>query len=156
MSDRETFVGRIAAHGAAALATSIAVLALVVASTATAQQAVRIQMMVSLTSDEPGAIDPKAERIAGRLKRDFRFESLRVLDEKAERLAVDGVMAVALPNGKQARVRLLSMDERGVLLAVDIEGAVRVDARAHSGHLLVFGAGSHDGGRLVVSIEPSF
>jgi hypothetical protein len=154
MWGREFMLGRIPARWAAALAVLVVVAA--VAPVARAQQTVQVQMMVSLTSDEPGPIDPKARRIAERLKRDFRFESLRVLDARQEPVAVDGVMSVGLPNGKQARVRLLSVDERGVLLAVDIEGAVRVDARAHSGHLLVFGAGSHDGGRLVVSIEPTF
>ena len=65
-------------------------------------------------------------------------------------------MTLGLPNGKSASVRPMGVDERGALLAVDIEGAVKVDARAQSGHLLVFGAGRHASGKLVVSIEPRF
>ena len=50
----------------------------------------------------------------------------------------------------------MAVDESGVLLAVDIEGAVKVDAKAKSGHMLVFVAGRHAGGRLIVSVEPTF
>ena len=121
-----------------------------------AQEGVRLEMMVALTSREPGVVDPRAQRIHQRLKDDFRYGSLKVLAVERQRVPVDGVMAVALPNGKQASVRLLDVGARGALLAVDIEGAVTVDARARSGHLLVFGAGRHAGGRLVVSIQPTF
>ena len=127
-----------------------------VASVASAQTAIEIEMIVSLASDEPGPIDPRARRIDQRLKKEFRYESLKVLDSKRKTVEVDGVMSIGLPNGKSAHVRPLSVDDRGALLAVDIEGAVKVDARATSGHLLVFGAGRHANGRLVVSLEPRF
>ena len=123
---------------------------------AEAEKRIEIEMMVSLASDEPGPIDPKAKRIHQQLSREFRYESLEVLTSKKERVAIDDVMSVKLPNGKHARVRPMSVDERGVLLAIDIEGAVTVDAKAKSGHLLVFGAGHHGDGRIVVTIEPSF
>lgn len=126
------------------------------AGPAVAQAPIRIEMMVGLASREPGPVDPRAAKIDRRLKKEFRYESLEVLGVERERVPLDGVMTLKLPNGKRARVRPLSMDGRGVLLAVDIEGAVTVDARARSGHLLVFGAGRHAGGRLVVSIEPIF
>lgn len=126
------------------------------AGPAGAQAPIRIEMMVGLALREPGPVDPRAAKIDRRLKKEFRYESLRVLGVERERVPLDGVMTLQLPNGKRARVRPLSVDGRGVLLAVDIEGAVTVDARARSGHLLVFGAGRHAGGRLVVSIEPNF
>ena len=121
-----------------------------------AQTSIQVEMMVSLASNEAGPVDPRARKIDGRLKREFRYESLQVLESKRQRVAIDSVMTVRLPNGKQARVRPMALDERGVLLAVDIEGAVKVDARTKSGHLLVFGAGRHGNGRLVVSIEAIF
>jgi len=147
-------VGRRGARSAIALAGFVALLAF--ALPASAQTSVQLEMMVSLISDEPGEADPRAKRIDARLKKEFRYESIQVLTAKTQRVAVDSVMTVKLPNGKQAHVRPLSLDGRGVLLAVDIEGAVKVDARAKSGHLLVFGAGRHGEGRLVVSIEPKF
>lgn len=139
---------------AAALAVAFAGLAL--AGPAVAQTSIGLELAVSLASDEPGPIDPRAERIDRRLRREFRYQSLRLLDSKRDRVAVDSVLSLALPNGKQAHVRPLSVDERGALLAIDIEGGVKLDARARSGHLLVFGAGRHAGGRLVVSVEPLF
>ncbi|MEE2665092.1 MAG: hypothetical protein VX681_13325 [Myxococcota bacterium] len=139
---------------AGALAAALA--SLVLAGPAAAQTSIQLDLTVCLASDEPGPIDPRAERIDRRLRREFRYESLQLLDSKRERVAVDSVLSLGLPDGRQARVRPLSIDERGALLAVDIEGAVKVDARARSGHLLVFGAGRHAGGRLVVSIEPRF
>jgi len=126
------------------------------AGLAEAQAPIRIEMMVGLASREPGPVDPRAAKIDRRLKKEFRYESLKVLEVERERVPLDGVMTIQLPNGKRARVRPLSVDRRGVLLAVDIEGAVAVDARAPSGHLLVFGAGRHADGRLVVSVEPRF
>ena len=123
---------------------------------AEAGKPIEIEMIVSLVSDEPGPIDPRAKRIHDQLSREFRYESLEVLTSKKSRVAIDDVMSVKLPGGKHARVRPMSVDERGVLLAVDIEGSVTVDAKARSGHLLVFGAGRHGDGRIVVSIEPSF
>lgn len=139
---------------AGALAAALA--SLVLAGPAAAQTSIQLDLTVCLASDEPGPIDPRAERIDRRLKREFRYESLQLLDSKRERVAVDSVLSLGLPDGRQARVRPLSIDERGALLAVDIEGLVKLDARARSGHLLVFGAGRHAGGRLVVSIEPRF
>lgn len=121
-----------------------------------AQQPIEIEMMVSIASDEAGPIDDRAKRIDERLKKEFRYESLRVVSSKKETVGVDSVMTIALPDGKKAHVRPLSVDDRGALLAVDIEGSVKVDARANSGHLLVFGAGRTADGRLVVSIEPRF
>ena len=153
MWSREATLGRIALL-AGALAVALATLAL--ALPASAQTSIRIEMMVCLASDEPGPVDPRAKRIDERLKREFRYASLHLLDQKQARVAIDSVISLSLPNGKQAHVRPMSLDERGALRAVDIEGAVKLDARARSGHLLVFGAGRHEGGRLVVSIEPRF
>ena len=127
-----------------------------VAPPALAQSSIQVEMMVSLLSDEAGPIDPRGKRIHQQLQREFRYESLQVLESKRQRVAIDTVMMLTLPNGKHARVRPMGLDERGALLAVDIEGAVKVDARARSGHLLVFGAGRHGSGKLVVSIEPRF
>lgn len=121
-----------------------------------AQTSIEVEMMVSLASDEAGPVDPRARKIDRRLKHEFRYESLQVIESKRQRVAINSVMTLRLPNGKQARVRPMALDERGALLAVDIEGAVKVDARARSGHLLVFGAGRHGNGRLVVSIEARF
>lgn len=124
------------------------------APSATAQPAVDLELMVSLASDAPGPIDPRARKIHAKLSREVRYQSLRVLEARSERVGIDEVASVRLPNGRSARVRPMAIDGQSVLLAVDIEGAVSVDARARSGHLLVFSAGRHEDGKLVVSIQP--
>lgn len=141
------------------VALAFAVLATVVVPSAADAQAgatVEVVMMVSLTSDDEGPIDPRARKIDRRLRREFRYRSLKVIASKTQRLGIDDTATLALPNGNTASVMPMSVDENGVLLAVDIEGAVKVDARAKAGHLLVFGAGRHGDGRLVVSIESRF
>ncbi|MEZ4215522.1 MAG: hypothetical protein R3E88_03505 [Myxococcota bacterium] len=147
---------RAPARGACALLVAIVAVAAIAPRTAAAEPTLDVELMVSLASDEPGAIDARARKIDARLRREIRYQSLRVLEARTERVGLDQVATIALPNGKRARVRPMAIDERGALLAVDIEGAVKVDARARSGHLLVFSAGRFEGGRLVVSIEPRF
>ena len=147
------------ARWAATLCAALAVLVGVAApNVAPAQDdsTVEVTLMVSLASDEEGPIDPRAKKIDARLKREFRYQGLKVIESKTQRLGIDDTATIKLPNGNTARVMPMSVDASGVLLAVDIEGAVKVDAKAKSGHLLVFGAGRHAGGRLVVSIEPRF
>jgi hypothetical protein len=41
-------------------------------------------------------------------------------------------------------------------MAVDVEGAVKLDARAPNHHKVVIGAGEYDGGHLAISIEPDY
>lgn len=147
---------RLAALGAALAFAALATVALPGAADAQADATVEVVMMVSLTSDDEGPIDRRARKIDRRLRREFRYRSLKVIASKTERIGIDDTATLALPNGNTASVMPMSVDDNGVLLAVDIEGAVKVDARAKAGHLLVFGAGRHGGGRLVVSIEPRF
>jgi hypothetical protein len=45
---------------------------------------------------------------------------------------------------------------KGVLMAVDVEGAVKLDARAPNHHKVVIGAGEYEDGNLAVSIEPDY
>jgi hypothetical protein len=45
---------------------------------------------------------------------------------------------------------------KGVLMAVDVQGAVKLDARARNHHKVVIGAGEYEDGNLAVSIEPDY
>ena len=89
------------------------------------QSEMELELMVVLASDEPGPIDARARKIHARLGREVRYQSLRVLDAKRERVGLDEVASIALPDGKRARVRPMAVDERGALLAVDnVDGAL--------------------------------
>jgi hypothetical protein len=135
----------------------MAILGLALAGGAAAQQGpIQVQVMVSRISDAPGGIDARAQKLHQKLKGEFRYESLEVLEVRTLSLAVDQVGSVGLPTGKPARVRPLQVDGKGVLLAVQVEGVVSTDLRVQNGHLVVIGAGRHQGGKLVISLEPSW
>ena len=111
-------------------------------------------LRVSRISDGRGGIDPRAGRLHQKLKSQFRYESLNVLQIHSLTLRIDQVGTELLPNGKKVRIRPLQLDDEGALLAVDVEGAVRGDYKLRNGHLLVFGAGQDGDGKLVISLEP--
>ncbi len=134
----------------------MATLVVVANSPASAEEArqIEVQLMVSRISDAPGGIDPRAARLHRKLKGQFRYESLKVLQTRSLKLGIDQVATEVLPNGKKVRIRTLQVDDKGALLAVDVEGAVRGDYKVRNGQLLVFGAGPDGDGKLVISLEP--
>ena len=134
---------------------AVAALWLGLAGVAGAQQgAIEIELMVAHISEAAGDIDSRGQRLHAKLKDQFRYESLRVLETRKLKLATDEVGSVTLPNGKHARVRPLQIDAGSALLAVEVEGVVKTDLRVKNGHLVVFGAERYQGGKLVVSLEP--
>jgi hypothetical protein len=121
---------------------------------AEAEQRIDIELMVSHISDAAGGVDERGEELHAKLQREFRYQSLKVLESRSLRLALDEVGTVTLPNGKRARIRPLQLGEHGVLLAVDVEGSVQTDLRVRNGHLVVIGAERYRDGKLVISLEP--
>ena len=51
-------------------------------------------------------------------------------------------------------MRPMHKGAKGVLMAVDVEGAVKLDVRAPNHHKVMIGAGQYQDGNLAVSIEP--
>jgi hypothetical protein len=131
---------------------------LLAAGPASAQTAagVAIEVMVSHISNRPGDIDPAGRKLDRKLRDQFRYESLRVLENRRLSLKLDEVGTVRLPSGKRLRVRPLQVGERGVLVAVSIEGTLQTDLRIRNGHLVVIGAEPYKDGKLVISLEPHF
>lgn len=134
----------------------VACLALVAPAAAQPSQNVRMEVMVSHISNEPGVVDPRADKLDRTLRDQFRYESLKVIRTQTLKLGLDEVGTVRLPNGRRLRVRPLQIDSRGVLTAVSLEGSVDADLRIRNGHLVVIGAERYQGGKLVVSLEPHF
>ena len=118
------------------------------------EQRIDVELMVSHVSSAPGEIDPRARKLHQKLQGEFRYESLRVLQIRGLQLALNEVGSVGLPNGKSVRVRPLQLSGSGVLLAVDVEGAARMDLKVRNGHLVVIGAERYQDGKLVISLEP--
>ena len=123
---------------------------------ARAESPIHFDVTVSQISERPGPIDPRAAELDQRLRREFRYESLKVLAERSLDLGIDDVGSVDLPNGKQLRLKPLLADAKGVLLAVDLQGTMRGDLRVKSGHVVVIGAQQHGEGKLVISLVPRF
>ncbi len=117
-------------------------------------QGIELKVLVIHASAGPGGVDPRAERLADKITKEFRYESLRVLQSRRLRLALDEVGSVRLPNGKLLRLRPLQVGEKSVLLAVGLEGTLQTDLRIHNGHLVVIGAERYQDGKLVIGLEP--
>ncbi|MED5262377.1 MAG: hypothetical protein VX574_08280 [Myxococcota bacterium] len=136
--------------------------ALVLGGVAYAQSAapgaapIRFDVTVSQISEKPGPIDPRAAELDERLRREFRYESLRVLEERRMELGIDDVGRVDLPNGKRLQLKPLLRDAKGVLLSVDLQGTMRGDLRVKNGHVVVIGAQRFGDGKLVISLVPRF
>ncbi len=125
-------------------------------STALDPAPIRFDVTVSQISEEPGPVDPRAAELDERLRREFRYESLRVLDEQRMELGIDDVGRVDLPNGKRLQLKPLLLDAKGVLLSVDLQGTMRGDLRVKNGHVVVIGAQRFGDGKLVISLVPRF
>jgi hypothetical protein len=120
-------------------------------------RAVRATLMLTHLSNRSGGIDPRARRLDERLQREnIRFPSARVLKRRSVDLKLDRIETLALPDGRAARFRPMHVGERGVLMAVDVDGGVKMDARVRNGHMVVIDGGRFEDGKLVISIEPDY
>jgi len=115
-----------------------------------------VKVTVAEISNAEGKIDKRAKRLDLKLREKFKYNSLKVIEERRLKLGIDEVGSVKLPNGRMFRVRPLDLGDRGLLMAVGWEGEVMMDMRAPNNHLLVIGGPAHDDGQLVVSIEPQY
>ncbi len=118
------------------------------------EKTLQLTLEVARISNQPGRIQPG--RLDTKLREQFRYQSLEVIESRTFELEIDDVARVRLPNGSWVLVKPLLLDERGALLAVDVEGALKTDVRVKSNHMLVLGAHRHENGRLVISLQPRF
>lgn len=137
-------------------AIGLAALSLLLSLPASSQAPARVDLEVTVAqlSDHEGPIDPRGAQIHEKLKRDFRYGSLAVVESRRMRLAINEVGKLELPNGRTLQIVPLLLDDRGVLMAVDLEGVLQTDLRVKSGHLVVFGAHRHGPDRLVIAVTP--
>jgi hypothetical protein len=144
------------------LSATIAALAVVLswlhpgAAAAQGGGAIGVDVMVSRISQQPCEPDPRAKRLDAELRDEFRYECLKVLKQQHLSVALNELASVALPNGRDLQLRPLSLSERGVLMAVNVEGSVQSDLQIPNGHLVAIGAGRYEDGKLVISLEPHF
>jgi hypothetical protein len=150
---------RIGARAALGLAVA-GFAALAAAQPANAQGAasdrVPVNVIVVHTSNGEGGVDPRARGLDKKLKKQLRYKSMRVIQEQRVDLEMNRVGTVELPDGRKVRMRPMQKGPKGVLMAVDVQGAVKLDVRAPNHHMVVIGAGEYEGGNLAVSIEPDY
>jgi hypothetical protein len=121
------------------------------------ERALRATLMLTHLSNGAGGIDPRARKLDQRLQREnIRFPSARVLQRRRVDLKLDRVETLSLPDGRVARFRPMHVGARGVLMAVDVEDGVKMDARVRDGHMVVIDGGRVEDGKLVISIEPDY
>ncbi len=137
---------------------SLSVFSLFFAHSAAAQKAQRVDMRLTVShlSSEPGPIDDSAADLHNRLRRDFRYRSVRVLESKRMRLNVNEVGSMQLPTGRLVRVRLLDVGSQGVLIAVDIDQTLQTDLRVRNRQQVVIGAERYQDGKLILTLEPRY
>ena len=157
MTTKSRIRARFALAAAAALALA-ALLSVAPVRTAAAQASDRVpvNVMVVHTSNRKGDVDPRAHELDEKLRKQLRYRSMRVLQEERVDLQMNQVGTVQLPDGRKVRMRPMHKGKNGVLMAVDVQGAVKFDARARNHHKVVIGAGEYEGGNLAVSIEPDY
>lgn len=138
----------------AALATACAIAA--AATAADDPHRIALEVLVAYISDEPGGVDPQAQELDRKLSGQFRYTTLRVLDQRRLDLPLGAVESVALPNGRLLNVRAFQLASRGVLLGVTVKGSLQTDLRVPNGHLVVIGAERYQAGQIVISLKPSW
>ncbi len=117
---------------------------------------VPVNVMVVHTSEGEGGVDPRARELDEKLKKQLRYKSMRVIQQERVDLEMNRVGTVQLPDGRKVRMRPMHKGAKGVLMAVDVQGAVKLDARARNHHKVVIGVGEYEDGNLAVSIEPDY
>jgi hypothetical protein len=135
------------------------VLVATAAAGASAQQVTRhveVSVMVSHVSPKPGPIDPLAAAIHERLRREFQYQSLRVLERRMMDLQMQEIGGIVLPTGKQVQLRPIAVSPSGVLLSVEIPGMLQTDLRVPNRKQVVIGVDRYEDGKLILSLEPKY
>ncbi|MBW2244137.1 MAG: hypothetical protein JRH01_19310 [Deltaproteobacteria bacterium] len=99
-----------------------------------------------------GVVGKGAGRYDRLLRRQVRYEGLRVVKTKRATVATRQIGSVPLPDGDTLRFRPIDPEGPGALVAVDV-GSTQGDFRMTKGKPLIFGGSAWKGGLLVVVLE---
>lgn len=140
------------------LGVALGLTSLILAWPAIAQEAkkVGLHLMVLHASESPGPIDPEAASLHRRLRRDFRYQSLHVMQRRSMRLQISESREVDLPSGSHLRMRPIRLEPQGLLMQVNVEGRLDMRLRLVRRQPVVIGVGSFRDGKLVISLESDY
>jgi len=119
-------------------------------------ESVGLSLTLSHTSSKPAPMDPSAAEIYRQLRREFRCESLRVIEQRHVKLRMQEVSGIDLPTGKRVELRLLSLTPSGVLIAVEIQGMLQADLRVPNQKQVVIGVERYQDGKLILTLQPDY
>ena len=123
---------------------------------ASAQEAetIPIKVLVTHVSNDDSGVEPDGRGLLGHLRKNqISVDSVKVISKQRIVLRPDQVHAIPLPNGRKARIQAISRREKSALMAVDVEGSVKVDARVRRNKPFIIRAGRHDGGNLIIQLQ---
>ena len=119
-------------------------------------ETIGLSLTLSHASQRPGPIDPAAAEIHRQLHREFRYESLQVLEQRHLILRMQEIGGIDLPTGKRVELRPLSLTPSGVLIAVEIEGSLQTDLRVPNRKQVVIGVERYQDGKLILTLQPDY
>jgi len=119
-------------------------------------ESVGLSLTLSHASPKPGPIDPGAAEIHRQLHQEFRYESLRVIEQRHVILRMQEACGIDLPTGKRVELRPLSLTPSGVLIAVEIEGMLEADLRVPNRKQVVIGVERYQDGKLILTLQPDY
>lgn len=116
---------------------------------------IRIGVTVTHVSDADDGVDPKARPLLDALEDNkIRYKSATVVREVDFDLAPGDGGSVEIDGARKAHLQLMQVDARGALVAVDVDGGVKVDAKVRrGGRGFVVDAGKVGDGRRLLEIE---
>ncbi|HBZ68550.1 MAG TPA: hypothetical protein DEP35_01855 [Deltaproteobacteria bacterium] len=117
---------------------------------------VHVMVAVNHVSQHPGPVDPAAAKLERRLRQDFKYKSVRVIQSEKMALALNQTGTMTLPTGRVLKVKPRKLGQRGLLMSVEIEGTLRTSLRVPNHHQVVIGAQNYQDGKLVVTLEPEY
>ena len=140
------------------IAAALGVLSAIAPAIAFAQviDCVGLTLTLSHASPEPGPIEPSVAEIDRQLQREFRYESLHVIEQRHVILRMQELAGIDLPTGKRVELRPLSLTPSGVLIAVEIKGTLAADLRVPNRKQVVIGVDRYQGGKLILILQPDY
>ncbi len=112
---------------------------------------------VHLSNQEgPADTSELGRRIDGLLAGQVPYKSLKILSTTERRIPMNEIFETKLPNGRHFRFRPMDVNANGVLVAVDVEEGTQGDFRVRDEKPLLLGGQVHQGGKLVVVVEPDY
>jgi hypothetical protein len=120
-----------------------------------ATQAVYLRVRVIHADEAKGGIDKECADVPKTLG-PMQFGTLRLIREKRLKLVFGQEGRVVLPEGREVKMLPVSILHRQLYMHLEMPGSMNGQLRVRPGKPIVLGGPAHEGGHLIVHIEPEF